>query len=253
MKLSAVIIAKNNQEQIADAIQSVLFADEVIVVDAGSTDKTAAIAKKLGAKVIQGESQNFAKQREVGLKAAKGEWVLYIDTDERVSTLLRENIQSLISHIQYPISTSAYRIKRQNFYLGNHPWPKIEKLERLFYKKHLKGWVGRLHESPVVEAEVGDIDGLLYHYTHRDLTSMLTKTIAWSDIEAKLRFDAHHPRMTWWRFFRVLVTGFYDSYIHQGGWKVGTVGLIESIYQAYSLFITYAKLWEMQSNKQISK
>lgn len=263
MKLSAVIIAKNNQEQIADAIRSVEFCNEVLVVDGGSTDKTTEIAKKLGAIVIKGESGNFAKQREIGLKAAKGEWVLYIDTDERVSTSLRENIQTVILGSKATpesrkdpgqarmTTASAYRIKRQNFYLGNHPWPKIEQLERLFNKKNLKKWVGTLHESPIVEGEIGDLDGLLYHYTHRDLTSMLNKTIVWSDVEAKLRFDTHHPKMTWWRFFRVLVTGFWDSYIGQGGWRVGTVGLIESIYQAYSLFITYAKLWEMQNQEKI--
>ena len=143
----------------------------------------------------------------------------------------------------------AYKISRQNFYLGNHPWPKIEKLERLFEKSSLTEWYGTLHESPKVEGKIGDMDGLLLHYTHRDLSSMLAKTIIWSDAEARLRFDAHHPPMTWWRFPRVMLTAFWDSYIKQQGFKAGSMGLIESLYQAFSIFVTYAKLWELQQKK----
>jgi len=130
--------------------------------------------------------------------------------------------------------------------LGNHEWTAIEKLERLFKKDALKSWKGQLHESPEIQGEAGELDGFLLHYTHRDLASMLTKTNEWSAIEAKLRYDTFHPQMEWWRFFRVMWTGFSNSYIQQGGWKVGTAGLIESVYQGFSMFVTYAKLWEMQ-------
>jgi hypothetical protein len=78
---------------------------------------------------------------------------------------------------------------------------------------------------------------------------MLNKTIEWSKIEAQLRLNAHHPKVVWWRLIRVMLTGFWDSYIKQGGWKAGTAGFIESIYQAYSMFVTYATLWEMQKEK----
>src|SRR5262249_20245880 len=109
-----------------------------------------------------------------------------------------------------------------------------------------KGWYGQLHESPEFSGHVEILQGYLLHFTHRDLSSMLNKTIVWSQVEVKLRFDAHHPKMTWWRFPRVIYAAFWDSYITQGGFKVGTAGLIESMYQAFSMFITYARLWEMQ-------
>ncbi len=249
MKLSAVIIAKNGEELLKDCIASLKFCDEILVVDAGSTDNTVQLAKHLGAKVIHGSDGDFARQRNIGKEAAKGEWILYIDTDERVSDLLRKNIQFQISNSQFPMEVVAYRIKRKNFYLGNHPWPKIEKLERLFYKNNLEEWYGKLHETPKVTGEIGDIDGFLLHYTHRDLTSMLFKTILWSQTEASLRLETHHPKIVSWRLIRVMATGFFDSYIKQGGWKAGTMGLIESIYQSYSMFITYARLWEMQQMK----
>jgi glycosyltransferase involved in cell wall biosynthesis len=250
-KLSAIIIAKNAEELIEDCLKSVGFCDEIIVVDGGSTDKTNDIAKKFGAKIIPGKKENFAEKRNIGLKNAKGEWILYVDTDERVSKELQLQITKY--ELKNP-KFSAYKIKRKNFYFGKHEWPYIEILERLFKRDSLEKWEGELHESPVVSGEIGELDGFLFHYTHRDITSMLEKTIVWSQVEAELRFKSHHPQMTWWRFPRVMFTGFYDSYIKQQGYKAGTAGLVESIYQAFSMFITYARLWEMQKkvkNKSI--
>lgn len=242
--ISAIIISKNAEEMIADCLQSVSFCDEIIVVDGGSVDKTNEIAKKFGVKIVKGTSSSFAEQRNIGLRAAKGEWVFYVDADERVSKELKSRITI---HELRDQKFTAYKIKRKNFYFGNHEWPYVESLERLFRRDKLKGWQGELHESPVIDGEVGELDGFLLHYTHRDLTSMLEKTILWSEVEAILRFDAHHPKMTWWRFPRVMLTAFYDSYVRQQGWKAGTAGLVESIYQAFSMFITYARLWEMQN------
>ncbi len=247
MKLSIIIIAKNAEGEIADAITSVDFADEVIVVDNSSTDRTAEVAKYLKAKVLTINTDSFAQLRNKGLQEAKGEWVLYVDTDERITTSLRDNIKYQISNIKYQ-NYAVFRISRKNFYFGKHEWPYIEKIERLFRKDALKEWRGQLHESPVIDGKIGELDGFLLHYTHKDFTSMVEKTIEWSKIEAELRLKAGHPQMTWWRFPRVMLTAFFDSYIRQSGWKAGTVGLIESIYQAFSMFITYARLWELQNN-----
>lgn len=248
MKLSVIIIAKDAEDWIADAIASVNFANEVIVVDNNSTDRTIDVAKYLKAKVINSKSVDFSELRNRGLKEASGEWILYIDSDERVTEELKRSIQSKIEYHESEIA--GYKVKRKNFYFGNYEWPYIEKLERIFRKDKLKGWYGKLHESPTFDGETGELDGFLLHHTHRDLTYMLAKTIIWSKVEAKLRFEARHPHMSWWRFFRVMVTAFFDSYIRQGGWKVGVVGLIESLYQSFSIFVTYARLWEMQQRKR---
>ena len=121
-------------------------------------------------------------------------------------------------------------------------------MERFFKKDDLEEWYGDIHETARVKGEIGKLEGFLLHFTHTDLTSMVEKTIKWSQVEAALRFNAHHPQMSWWRFYRVMLTAFYDSYIKQKGWKAGTAGLVESIYQSFSMFITYARLWEMQEN-----
>lgn len=246
MNLSVVIITKNAEENIADAIESLdKIVDEVIIVDNGSSDRTMEIAMYMKAKVVNLEGQDFSQLRNKGLKEAKGEWILYIDADERLTEELREEVRLKINDLRFKNFT-AFKIKRKNFYFGKHEWPYIERLERLFRKNSLKGWRGKLHESPVFDGQIGELDGFLFHYTHKDLSSMVMKTLEWSRIEAELRFKASHPKMVWWRFPRVMATAFLNSYIRQSGWKAGTVGLIESMYQAFSMFITYARLWEMQ-------
>jgi glycosyltransferase involved in cell wall biosynthesis len=248
-KISAVIIARNEEKMIGDALQSVSFCDEIVVVNNGSTDKTVEIAERKNAKVYEIDANDFSKLRDFGLNKAEGDWVLYLDADERVDEKLRTSIKKIVEDSS---EFSDYFVRRRNFYFGKHEWPKIEKLERLFKKEKLKGWKGELHESPVIEGEVGKInEGFILHFTHRDLESMLNKTIEWSTQEALLRYNSGHPRMTWWRFPRVMLTAFFDSYVKQGGFKAGATGLVESMYQSFSMFVTYAKLWELQNSQNI--
>lgn len=245
MKISVIIITRNEDKNIFECIKNLSFASEIIVVDNESQDKTVSVAKKLGAKVYVVPGQDFSYLRNIGKEKADFPWILYVDADERVTEELAEEMKAAIKNTNF----CAYALKRKNYYLG-YPWPKIEEVTRLIKKDSLIGWQGSLHESPKVTGDVGELHSYLLHYTHRDLTSMVTKTNEWSDIEARLRYQSEHPKMTWWRFFRVMFTAFYDSYFKNEGWKVGTIGLIESIYQTFSIFITYAKLWELQ-NKEV--
>lgn len=247
-KITAVIIAKNAEEMIADCIDSVSFCDEVIVINNNSTDRTVELAAHLGAKVYDKKSESFSSLRNFGLEKVRTKWAFYIDSDERADSELRKSIKGQVLTIKGD-KFAGFRIKRKNFYLGNHEWPKVEEHIRIFDKKSFKKWVGDLHESPIFQGEIGDLEGLLLHYTHRNLSEMVDKTAEWSGIEAELRYKSNHPKMNTWRFLRVMTTGFYDSYIRQEGYKAGTAGLVESIYQSFSIFITYARLWELQNKK----
>lgn len=240
--ISAVILAKNEEVRIKKCLESLTWVDELLVINNGSTDKTVEVAKRLGATVISADTHDFAELRNIGKERAKGTWIIYIDADEVIPISLRDEVVRAIAREPGPV---AFYIRRKNYYLG-HPWPFQDKMQRLFLKSALRGWHGAVHETATVNGPVGTLTHPLEHYTHRTLEEMLAKTNEWSETEAKLRLDAKHPPMTWWRLLRVMVTGFFESYIGQGGWRAGTVGLIESVYQGYSMFITYAKLWEMQ-------
>lgn len=252
MKLSAIILSRNSQAHIRKCIASVSWADEVLLIDSHSTDKTAQIAKEMGATVLAHTTNNFAKQRTYAINKAKHEWIFYIDVDERVTDDLRSQIETVVSDSQETNERKfvAYTVERKNYYLGDHEWPKTERLERLFLKSNLNKWRGALHETAEFDGLCGSLSGYLLHYTHTDLTSMLLKTNEWADIESDLIIASNHPPIVWWRFLRIMVTKFFDSYIKQGGWRVGTAGLIESIFQAYSYFVIYAKAWEKQQHEE---
>ena len=239
--ISAVILAKNEELRIKKCLESLRWVDELLVIDNDSTDKTVTLAKRLGVKVIACKEKDFSRLRDIGKENTTGDWILYIDADEIVPGALRSEILERIESN----SAVAYYIRRKNYYLG-HPWPYQDKMQRLFLRRTLGGWQGAVHETAIVNGLTGTLVHPLEHNSHRTLEEMVKKTNEWSQIEAKLRLDAHHPSVAWWRLLRVMVTGFFESYIGQGGWRAGTVGLIESIYQGYSMFITYAKLWEMQ-------
>jgi glycosyltransferase involved in cell wall biosynthesis len=240
--ISVIILAKNEEERIAECIKSVHWAHEVLVVDNGSTDDTIAIAKTLRSKVIERLGTNFSELREYGAKETGGTWLLYLDADERITEKLKIEILKQVQNDKY----AGYYISRRNFYLGRE-WPARDKMVRLIKKDALISWSGKLHEHPQIQGIIGELKEPLIHLTHRTLFEMVEKTNDWSDIEADLRIKANHPRMAAWRFIRVMVSAFWRSYIKEGGWKSGVVGWIESIYQSFSMFITYAKLWERQN------
>ncbi len=244
--VDAIIIAKNAENLLQDCLESLSFCTKIILIDGGSNDNTVEIAKRHGAIVFEHKVQDFSEMRNFGLRKSTAEWVFYIDVDERVTEDLAGEIKKIVTANEE--THAAYKIKRKNFYLGKNAWPYIETLERLFRREKLQEWYGSLHESPRVKGTIGEIHGFLLHYTHRTLIEMLEKTITWSGVEAKLRFDANHPKMTWWRFIRPMTGTFYEFFIRQGGWRVGTVGVIESIYQVFSIFFTYARLWELQQH-----
>lgn len=248
--ISVVIITYNEEEVLEDCLKSTHdFADEIILVDSGSTDNTVEIAKKYKARIIEHVLTSFSEQRNIGLKEAKGDWVYYLDADERLTPAFIKEAKSIISFYDASSDIAGFFINRKTFYFDKD-WHFTDQVQRLFYAKKLKGWHGIVHETPIIEGKYGSISSFILHFTHRNLEQMLEKTNKWSDYEAELRYKANHPRMSWWRFPRVIVTEFFKTYIARRGYKNGTEGIIESIYQAFSIFITYAKLWELQNKKK---
>lgn len=240
--VSAIIIAKNESYRIVRCIKSLSWTKETIVIDNGSLDDTLQLAKNNGAKVFKAQSSDFSSIRNLGATHAFGDWLLYVDADELVNEALQHEILETISR---PGAHAAYFIPRQNYYLGEL-WPTHDGMVRLIRKDNLMRWEGVLHEHAVVNGTIGSLKHYFIHDTHRTLSEMVAKTNEWSALEAQLRFEHHHPLISWWRLLRVMITAFIQSYVVSGGWRAGAVGWIESIYQSFSIFITYAKLWELQ-------
>ena len=244
--LTVIIVSKNDEEVIGDAIKSVKgFAEEVIVIDSNSSDKTSSISQKLGAKVIKHPFVDFSDQRNFGILHAHTPWVLYLDSDERLTDAFKSEVRDeILDHEEYS-PFGGYYIYRKTFFYG-HDWHFQDKVQRLFKRDRFVEWAGVVHETPKIKGVFGTIHSPIEHYTHRNLSQMIVKTNAWSEYEAKLRFKSGHPKLAPWRFLRVMITEFIHSYVKNKGYRNGTYGLIEAMYQAFSIFITYAKLWEMQ-------
>jgi glycosyltransferase involved in cell wall biosynthesis len=252
-KLSAIIIAKNEEETIGDCLESVKWADEIVVIDNGCTDRTPQIAKEMGARVYdyQTEGIDYSAWRNFGAEKAIGEWLLYVDADERVSPLLKKEILLAINNQLPAINNySAFAIPRRNVRLTRELhwggwWP--DYVLRLIKKDKLKRWTGKLHEQPEIEGEIGKFINPLIHFSHRgSMENKLANTIAWSKLEAGLLYEAGHPKMDAWRFLSATGREFWKRGIVLQGWRDGMEGMIEVIYQVFSVFITYARLWERQ-------
>lgn len=251
--VSVVILTKNEEKYIQNCINSVrACAQEIIVIDNGSTDNTIPIAQHNNCLIYQSDETSFAVRREMAISIAHNDWILYLDADERLTPELAAEINSIStsSPKNYNTQPTTYILNRQDYYLGSK-WPQLSPMHRLFYKPALKGWFGVIHESPKVEGMIATCKFQIIHLTHTDIDSMLRNTIKWSSHEAKLRYDQQHPPIVGWRLVRVFLTAWWHSFITQKGYTKGTVGWIEAIYQGCSIFITYAKLWELQHKDSI--
>ncbi len=247
--ISVIILAKNVSEEIVPAIKTSQFASEIIVVDTGSTDNTVDICRKHGVKIIHATGDSFAKWRNDGAKEAKGEWLLYLDSDERIPVKLANEIINTVENPEH----QAYTISRFEIFLGKHlnHWGDPRVL-RLMKKSALKRWEGKLHEQPKIEGTIGDLRHQMVHLSHKNIDEKILSTLRWSKLESQMLLDAKHPQMKGWRFIRIMFTEFWYRAVKQGLWKDGTEGWIEIIYQMFSKFMTYERLWEAQRKPSLS-
>jgi len=250
--LSVVVITKNEEERIGVCLESVKWVDEIIVVDNGSSDGTLKIAEKYTNKIFKVNQDDFAAWRNLATEKASGDWILFVDPDERVLSSLKKEIEIIISFSDF----SAYAISRKNIIFGKEMkygpfWP--DWVIRLIKKNDFEGWVGKIHEYPKFKGKLGYSKNSLLHLTHRNIDQTVLKSLEWSKIDAKLRMETNHPEMSGWRFLRIFMSEILSQGISRKGFFNGTVGTIDSIVQAFSLFITYVRLWEMQQTKPLDK
>lgn len=256
-KISIIIHTYNEEKNIAQCIDSAkLLSEKIIVVDMESTDKTVEIAKNLGVPVYTFPKSNYVEPaREFGIKQAKTDWVLILDADERMTEELAKEINSLsiFQTTNYELrTTSYYKIPRKNIFSQikwlKHGgwWPDYQ--IRLINKKYFIDWPKRIHSTPIIKGEMGYLKNPLVHYFHGNLDDMVKKTVIFEDIESELLYKAG-KKTTTITFFRKFLAELYRRLIKSLGFLDGTIGIIESVYQAFSKTITYLFLYEKQSKK----
>jgi len=246
--VSVVIVTKNEEQNIEDALKSVEDAQEIIVVDSFSSDRTVDICKRYTEKVYQHEWQGFARQKQKAVDYAQGQWVMILDADERVTPALKQEIGDIISHGQ----CSGYYVPRENYFIGKwirHSgwWP--DNTLRLFRKEKGRLEPREVHERVVVEGATGYLKNPLRHYTYRSVSDFVERMERYSTLAAREAEKKSGGAGVCSLMVRPLAT-FVKMYVLRMGFLDGTRGVMLAVLYSYYTFLKYAKVWEMKAGKQ---
>ena len=249
VKLTAIIPTGNEIHNIKDVIDSVSFADEILVVDSYSTDGTYDMALKLATRVLRRDYQYSASQKNWAIPQAQHEWILLVDADERVTPELQAEIKSLLKNPDP--NFVAYWIGRMNHFMGERVqysgWRK-DKVIRLF-KRDLCVYEDKLvHEEIIADGPVGKLNHKLYHNTYVSFDSYLEKMNRYAWWQAQ-DYDKKTGTLTPYHFVIKPFWGFFKHYIIQSGFRDGVVGLTIGYIQGYVVFMRYVKLWLLRKNR----
>lgn len=243
VKLTAIVLTSNEEKNLPQCLETLQFADEILVIDDWSTDKTVEIAKKFGAEVYRRKLNDFASQRNFALSKATGKWVLFVDADERVTEELREEILTKIQN-----QVNGYQIPRKNKIFGKFfrftDWYPDHQLH-LF--KRLKGKYQRqVHERVVVEGKVGKLKNPLIHNNYQTIDQFIFKNFfRYADLEARVLVEEGY-RFQWVDLFKKPVGEFLRRFFACQGYKDGIHGLVASALVSLATFVIYAKVWERE-------
>ncbi len=248
--VAVTIITKNEEAHIAAAIESVAWANEIIVVDCGSRDDTVAIAKACGARVEHRNWTGWVDQKNFAHSLASHDWILSLDADERVTPELAAEIRALLATEP---AHRGYRMPRVGFMLGR--WIRTTDFYpdyqlRLYDRRHAR-WEGELvHESVALDGPRGYLRHELLHYSYGDLEDQAARINRYSTLGAD-KLLARHARAGLIAVVFQAPAAFLRSYILRRGFMDGMAGFILSAMSGYSVFLKYAKLWE--ENQPVGK
>ncbi len=247
--VTATIITLNESANIAAALESIAWADEIVVVDAQSADDTVAIARQYTDRVIVREWAGYIDQKNYAASVATHDWILSVDADERVTAALAEEIRALLSA---DAACAGYRVPRVSHYLGrwirSTDWYPDYQL-RLYDRRRAR-WAGRyVHESVQADDAVGRLHADLQHFPYRDVSHHLRTIDRYSSLAARqMHEDGRHAGV--WQILLHADAAFLRNYVLRRGFRDGTAGLIVSMLNAYYVMLKFVKLWEIEKKTE---
>jgi len=241
-KLSVTIITLNEAAHIEACLASVAWADDVVVVDSGSTDGTPDLARAAGARVVERGWPGYAEQKNFAASQAAHDWILSVDADERVSADLRSEIQAMLA--QDP-GGAGFRMPRVTWHLGRWirttDWYPDYQL-RLYHRGRATWTPRRVHESVTASGEVADLRADLQHFAYRDLSHHYATMDRYTTLAADAMREGGR-RATLFDLTMHPWAAFMRNYFLRGGFRDGTAGFVISVMNAYYVFLKFAKLW----------
>ena len=244
-KLSVTVITKNEAADIGDALASVAWADDIVVVDSLSSDNTVGIARQYTDRVVIREWPGYIAQKNYAASIAQHDWILSLDADERVTPALADDIKRVLA--EEP-QASAYRVRRVNWHLGR--WVRTTDwypdYQTRLYDRRAAEWSGKyVHEAVTTRGSLGDLRGELQHYAYRDIADHLETIDRYTTLAAKQMHEGGRRASA----FDVIghpPLAFLRNYIAKGGIRDGVPGFIVSALNSYYVFLKFAKLWELE-------
>ena len=250
VQLAVIILTKNEERNIEAAIASAAFADEILVVDSGSTDRTQELTEKMGARFVKHsmDGDGFAGQRNFSLTQTEAEWVFFLDADERIVPEAVDRIMESLS-IGEP---AAYRVERRNIvmgkmmYYGGHRPDYVAR----FFPRTLVHWQGKVHEGIETDLPIKKLKNCLYHYTYTTWRQYFTKTNYYTSLSAQSMFERQKKASGVSALSHAFVA-FVKSYILKQGFRDGYLGLIMSIFAGNASLMKYLKLQNLYRLEQV--
>jgi glycosyltransferase involved in cell wall biosynthesis len=252
MTLSAVIAARDEEQMLPGCLRLLAFADEiVVVVDSRSSDRTEAIAREATERVYVREFDDFSAQKNFGLEQASGDWTLVVDADERITPALAAEIRSILATDP---AESAFEIERLNFFLGrpmrHGGWS--ERLVRLVRTSGAR-YRNAIHETFALDEPVGRLREPMWHFSHRSIEDMLEKTVTFGRVQARDLHAGGAPPVTAPRLVATILRELAFRMVRRRGYRDGLPGVIEALYQPFSLFCVRVMLWQLQQQPSLEE
>jgi glycosyltransferase involved in cell wall biosynthesis len=256
--LSVVLAVKDEALQIRECLGGLDFADEIVVVDMGSTDGTREICEQLADKLIVeggGPHHLIHVNKNLGFDAARGPWILSLDADERLTPELSAEIQGILASpapgvVAYALPFTHYffgKYLRHGGFRGS--------IVRLFRKGKLRYPEDRAHSSPLIEGEVRELENLVVHFNHKSISDFVRKLDLYTTSDAPLMLERGRgglrnrpvPRRLGWKLLTAPPSVFWNRFILHGGFRDGVHGFVAAALLALYQFVEYAKVWELKN------
>jgi len=253
VSVSVIILTYNEAHRLRPCLESVAWADEVIVVDGGSADSTLDLARQFTPHVYVSDllgpdrPDGYSDQRNFGLDKATGDWVFFLDADERITPELAEEIKSrLLGETEE--GQVAYQMRRREYYFGVcTPYTHGEAWVDRLIRRGDGCWDGRLvHEGLLLQGTMGSLNGYLLHYSKDTVAQYVATMNRYTSLEAQemMRNGSPLPRTPWPR----MIHAFLYRYFHLGSYREGAFGLLMSLMFVFYSYLTWTKHWELCKN-----
>lgn len=253
--VSVTLITLNEEHNIVRAIQSVSWAEEVVVVDSGSTDRTVEVARSLGAKVLHHPWQGYGQQKNFAQASAAHDWILNIDADEEVGPELASEIQEALAGLSPDSAVKGFSFPRKTFYLGRwirHGGWYPNSLTRLADRRSASWSEPQVHEALEVRGEVRELRSDLHHYTFRSIQDQVLANVRYSKLGSEQLLSRGKKRSLPLLLLKPLGK-FLETYLLKRGFLDGLAGFIISVNAAHSMFLKYAYLFETDIRNENSR